>query len=155
MAVDLAVSCQISTSSGWLELNDHETYELSATSTRQSTSTTYTRLEVTSPILPGSYLVHLTPGMVNETLAFYITAGSTAGTQAAFEALLAAFEQWTYQIKWTYAGGGVAPGSDYVETWDCNATTAATIDQSQVNAINLRASASFAVPRFPTITVGA
>lgn len=140
------VGLAISTPAGWLPLNDQTNYSVGASGTRSGTSTNYNRIEATSPVLAGAYPVHITPGMVTEQVQVYIYGTTMTQVQANYQALLNAFEQWTYELKWTFL--------DRVETWNCNAISSATIDMGQGMLHNYMATITLTVPRFPAVIIG-
>lgn len=141
----MSVGLSIITPTVTLNLNDHVSYAISGNSTRESITPTYNQIKASSPALEGEYLIHSTRGMITETVQVWVYGTTQAQVQGRFGALKAAFEEWSFQLAWTWA--------DYSETWNCNAVASFTADMSQTLLHNYLASVTMQVPRFPTVQI--
>jgi hypothetical protein len=128
---------------GTINLHDKVNYAVAAEATRQGSQKSYVQITAKSPVLAGTYLVHSSPDMVNEQVDIYCYGTTQTLLNTHFKTLQAAFEQWTYQLQWTFA--------DYTETWNCNAVSALTFDLSQTMIHNYMGKVSLTIPRFPAV----
>lgn len=107
----LMVRAWVSTSTGWLDLNNHNGFEIDGDSLGNR-QVTHRRQEVSSPYLPGSWVVNSVPEMVTETVGVWVRGSSHAEMYFRLAALQDAFTQPTFFMSWQV--------EDHQETWVCN-----------------------------------
>lgn len=139
------LNLEISNGSGWVSLNDHTKYVVNAQNTRDQVRKTWRTVKATSPVLSGDYLVHAVPEMVSETVSVWVHGTDYADLHANQVAVSDLFEQYSYQLRWTY--------NTFYEVWDCQLAETAT-SSGQVYAHNIMAQLNFTVPRYPEIVTG-
>lgn len=141
----MTVGCLIVTPDNTIDLNDHVSYALSGEATREQVAAQYNQQKASSPVLAGEYLVHSVPGMVVETVKVYVFGTTQVALAANEKALKTAFENWSYQLAWTWA--------DYSEHWNCNAVPSIGFEKGQVFMHSYMSAATLQVPRFPAVVV--
>lgn len=138
--------CEISNGAGWTSLNDGLKYRVSAEGTKDNTQTSWRKIEAKSPVLEGSYLVHAVKDEVMDNLTVYVYGGTHTELNQNLQALVDLFSQFSFQIRFTYNGGGR-------ETWDCHVADH-SISRNQVYTHANMAVFSASVPRMPEPTYG-
>lgn len=138
----MAIGLTIITPDGSTNLNDKTSYGIQGSS-RETVQTQYNQVKATSPVLAGEYLIHSTPQMVTESVGIWCYGSSVAQAMSRYLALKTLFENWTYQLVWTYPG--------YTETWNCNAVSGVAAQLGQGMLHNYMAGVTLQVPRFPTV----
>jgi hypothetical protein len=137
------LAVEISYGSRWVNLNDGETYKISADATRETTTKSWRKTVSDSPVLGGNYLVHAVPDMVTETIGVWVYGQDQAEVADNLFGLETLFEQYDYRIRWTT--------DDYREYWRCQLAEA-SMSRGQVWTHSRMAAAHFAVPRYPDVT---
>jgi hypothetical protein len=133
----------------WLNLNDGDTYRVSSDSIG-SQATSWRRTETQSPYVEGKFLVHAVKDMTSVNLTVWVS-GYPQNTHASgqnqlhanIEALIAPFEQMSYQIKYSMG--------DTQTTWECQ-TADYSVELSKEYVYAMYVPVKFTIPRFPTAT---
>ena len=136
------LAAEISYGSRWVNLNDGESYKISADGTRDSTSKSWRKVTAESPILGGNYLIHAVPDMVAEQISVWIYGSSQTEVSDNLFTLQELFEQYDYRIRWTF--------DEYRETWRCQLADS-SVGRGHVWTHSLMAQAQFTVPRYPDV----
>lgn len=133
----------------WLDINDGNTYVVSAESLGNS-NVSYRKTEAQSPYIEGKFLVHAVKDMVEENISVWVS-GYPFSTNAAgqnqlrtnIDALTDAFSQLSYNVKYTFGNSQVI--------WSCQ-TANYSVGFSREYIHNLYVPVKLSVPRFPTVT---
>jgi len=136
------MAVEVSWGSKWVNLNDGESFRINADQTRDTTSKTFRTIKATSPVLGGDYLIHAVPEMVSETISVWVYGQDQTDVADNFWYLQQLFEQYEYQIRWTF--------NEYREYWTCQMAEASYV-RGQVWTHNLMAQSTFTVPRYPSV----
>lgn len=136
------LAVEISYGSQWININDGERYLINAQNTRDSTQKSWRKVETTSPVLGGSYLVHAVPDMVTEQISVWIYGDTQTDLADNFFLLDQLFEQYDYRIRWTF--------NEYVEYWRCSLAQGQS-SRGHVFTHNQMAMSTFSVPRYPDV----
>jgi hypothetical protein len=145
--VDLGLSVVITRASLGLpdlQLNDHETYYVSADQFMGAQSA-WNRNQVSSPFIDGSVTISRQRTMVNEPLALEVIGDSPLEVQQAITALKQAFDQSDFNI-------GVQLGAA-TWTYQCEAADT-TIARSTPRLVANQWQVVFSVPRQPNPITG-
>lgn len=142
-AQSIVIDLSLTSPSGTLNLNDGTAYAVAGDSTREQVAVSYNQVTATNPTMAGQYLVHSVPQMVSETVKIWVYGTSQVQVQQRYQALKTAFENWAYQLHWTFA--------DYSETWNCNAVTQLNSEMGASMLHNYMAAVTLTVPRFPAV----
>lgn len=137
------LAVEISYGSRWVNLNDGETYKISADQTRDTTTKQWRKVVTDSPVLGGNYLIHAVPDMITETIAVWVYGQTQSEVADNLFGVTRLFEQYDYRIRWTL--------DEYRETWRCQLADA-SMSRGQVWTHSLMAAAHFSVPRYPDVT---
>lgn len=133
----------------WLDINDGNKYVVSGESLGIS-SVSFRKTEAQSPYIEGRFLIHAVKDMVEENIVVWVS-GYPYNTNSSgqhqlrenIDALLEAFEQLSYTVKYTF-------GNSQVE-WNCQtANYSVEFDRQYIH--RLYVPVKLAVPRFPTVT---
>lgn len=95
----LPTTAVVSVPTGWLNLNDGKRYTLEAT-TLNSRSVGHRRQEITSPHIPGTWLVSAQPENVVETVVIWVNEFDHYALYKAVQDLEDAFSQWYFVMRW-------------------------------------------------------
>lgn len=136
------LAVEISYGGSWVNLNDGERFKINAENTRDATAKSWRKIEASSPILGGSYLVHAVPDMVSEQVSVWVYGQSQSDLADNFFFLEELFEQFDYRIRWTM--------NEYREYWRCSLADANSA-RGQVWTHNQMALSTFTVPRYPDV----
>ena len=133
----------------WLSLNDNSIYKVAADSIGGQ-SITWRKTEVTSPYVEGKFLVHAVKDMASANLTVWVTgypfnAHATGQNQLQnnIDALIAPFEQMSYQVRYSFGNSQI--------TWDCQ-TADYSVEMSREYVHAMMVPVKFTIPRFPTVT---
>lgn len=99
----LDVSCSVSVPDGWLDINDHNKYELEK-STLSRRSVSHQRKTIRSEFSDGSWVVDAYRNNVNETVAVWVRGHQYADASRNLKDLENAFSQLYYKIDWVVSG---------------------------------------------------
>ena len=135
----LIVRASVSSPTGWIDLNDHERYELEATS-RNNRSVKFRRQEVTSPYLPGTWLINAVPDMISEVVSVWVRGTSHFDLTRNVSALEDAFSQLSFTIRWAT--------DDSYEEWMCQLSDYTIATQREYQHARV-AKFTAEVPRYP------
>jgi hypothetical protein len=127
--------------SGWLDLNNHNGYELGA-DTRKEERTTLRRRDAQAPHLPGVYTYSVVPEMVTVGVGVWVVGDTHHQLWERCEALRSAFSQLSYTMDWLVG--------DMTEVWSCTPADH-TIATQREFWHNKRALFTADVPRFPDV----
>ncbi len=95
----MRVSARVSIPTGWLDINDGRRYRLEQ-STLSEESVTYRRREISSPHLPGTWLIDAQPENVTEPVSVWVNEFDQYALYKALQALRDAFSQPYYVMHW-------------------------------------------------------
>lgn len=141
--MDLDVSAQIETASGWLVLEDAVNgYELHKESFNNR-AVTWRKQDVSSDWLEGTYTNHAVRGNVIEPVAVYVTAATPYALSVKMDALTDALGQIQYGLKVRFG--------DLEETWTCFPADYA-VEAGQELRFATMALVRAQIPHLPTIT---
>jgi len=140
---NLDVSCRVSTSNGWLEVN-YGVYELHKESFNAQ-QRTMRRTTTTNPFVPGTFTVNAVSDNVVENLAVWVTGDTHYEMDVAIQVLVDALEQPSYLIERRI--------EDSWQTWWCYAADVAISTQHEYLHAR-RALVQAQVPRLPQIQRG-
>lgn len=139
----LRVRVELSTSKGWLNINDHDAYELEA-ETRSTRQVTHRRQETSSPYVPGTFVINAVPENINETISVWVRGPSHHDLATRIDSLTNALTQPQFYVRWTV--------EDHTETWLCQIADYTITSQRELTHATV-AKVSANVPRYPyTIT---
>lgn len=125
----------------WVSLNDQINYRVSAESLA-NTAQTHRKIEVNNPVVEGSYLVHLTPENMQETLKIYCYGDYMQDTMQRANTLVMLFTQFDYQIRVTL--------DNSQEYWRCLPADW-TMERQHTHVHQGMVIMGFTVPRLPTV----
>lgn len=138
-AGQIDVRCQITTPGGFIDLNDHERYELEKT-TFSTVQATFRRSQATNPYVSGSFTVNAVPENVMENLSVWCRGDTHADLWDAVIALTDALRQVTYNIERII--------EDDYELWSCfTADYSVNYQQEYLHARTALVNAQ--IPRLP------
>lgn len=136
------MAVEVSWGSQWVNINDHDRYEISADGTRDSTTKSWRKTTADSPVLGGNYLVHAVPDMVSEQVTVRVRGVDQTDLADNYFTLMAMFEQIDFRIRWSF--------NEYREYWRCQLADT-VMSRNQVWTHNLMGVATFTVPRYPDV----
>lgn len=137
----LRVSAAVSTPTEWLDLNDGVRYTLEA-STLNDRSVTHRRREITSPHVPGNWLISAQPDNVTENVVVWVNEFDHFALWKAVDALEVAFTQPQFIMRWQV--------DQHEWAWSCQlADYQITTDQPLMHAT--MAKFTVRVPRHPQV----
>lgn len=137
------LAVEISYGSQWVNLNDHERYQINADNTRAQVAKTWRRTTATSPVLGGDYLIHAVPEMVAESVSVWVYGQDQTDVADNYFYLEDLFGQMDFRMRWTF--------NEYREYWRCQLADSAG-DRGHVWTHNQMALMNFNVPRYPNVT---
>jgi hypothetical protein len=109
-----------------------------------TTSVSWRKVQVASPVTEGSYTVHAVREMVTENVPIMVRGANNFEMQLNLKRLEELFARLDYRLRLEF--------DDYRETWSCQTAEYST-ERSRVYAHNGMAIFTATVPRFPTATV--
>jgi hypothetical protein len=126
----------------WVSLNDRVHYRVTAESLAQ-TAQTKRKLEAQNPVVEGTYLIHVTPENVQETVKVYCYGETMTELHERAATLKMLFEQFDYQVRVTLDA--------HREYWRCQPADW-TMERTHVQIHQGMLTMTFLVPRYPTVT---
>lgn len=138
---DLLVRARVSTSQGWLDVNDHYGYELEA-DTLNNRQVSHRKQEVQHPYVPGTFVVSSVAENVTETVSIWVRGQSHYEMGQRIAALEDAFSQLQYYMEWIV--------ENHLTTWFCQVADYQINTQREYRHARV---AKFVaqVPRYPTV----
>lgn len=138
---DLIIRCRITTPDGWMDLNNHDSYELEAESLGNR-QVTHRKQEASNPYVPGTWVVSAVPDNVVETVSLWVRGQNHYELSQRVMALEDAFSQLQFYMQWSV--------EDRLMTWFCQ------VADYQINTQREFQHATMAkfvaqVPRYPAL----
>lgn len=138
---EIIIRCKISTPSAWMDVNNHDGYELGAES-RATTQVTHRKQTVQSPYVPGTFTLNAVPDNVTETLSWWVRGTDHHDMQVKVRRLTEALTQPDFYVDWTV--------EEHNEIWRCQTSdysieTKREFLHAKVAKINAQ------VPRYPEV----
>lgn len=127
----------------WIDLNDKLNYDVGSEFLTTS-SVSWRKVQVTSPVTEGSYTVHAVREMVTENVPIKVRGANRFEMELNLKRLEELFSRLDFRLRLEF--------NDYRETWSCQ-TAEYAMERGHVYAHNGMAIFTASVPRFPTVTV--
>jgi hypothetical protein len=141
---DARFACRITGSQGWINLDDHERYIVTADSFANS-QTTWRRTQVQGPYVAGKFTVSAVPDQVTENVGVYVLGVSQADLQQNLADLIDAVSQPYFQLLWSM--------DEASYTWDCD-TADYSIEYTTATLFARQLTVKLQIPRNPLVTMG-
>jgi hypothetical protein len=141
---DAHFTCKITGPQGWINLDDHQCYIVTADSFANS-QTTWRRTQVQGPYVAGKFTVSAVPDQVTEQIGIYVLGTSQADLQQNLADLIDAISQPFFQLMWSM--------DEAVYSWDCD-TADYSIEYTTPTLFARQITVKLQIPRNPLVTMG-
>ncbi len=137
----IVVRCKISTPSGWMDVNNHDGYELGAES-RAQVQVTHRKQTISSAYVPGSFTLNAVPDNVMESVSWWVRGTDHHDMQVKIRRLTEAFTQPDFYMDWTI--------EEHAEVWRCQ-TADYSIETKREYLHAKIANVKAQIPRYPEL----